>query len=166
MHTYEQMRDLRTMGVASSLIVLLFIQGCGNDAADKSDEAEASDPQTSPLNLAAGKSDDVDSSRSPWVSTDGTEYNILAIGELYFSKGKERMITIEYLSEDPNNKIIREREFSDLYPLAARNLNLDGFDLVGLIAVDKPPKSSGVQSVSGYRDKRTVEEVRQLLQNP
>ena len=71
------------------------------------------------------------------------------------------MLTVKYLSKDPNNKAIRDKEFTDLYVLVAKNLKLDGFDLVGLIAVNKPPKI-GIQMTSGYRDMKSVEEVRKM----
>jgi hypothetical protein len=101
------------------------------------------------------------SQKTTWITNEGVEYNILAIGELFFSQDKERMLTVKYLSKDPNNEAIRNKEFADLYVFVAKNLKLDGFDLVGLIAVDKPPKL-GVQIVSGYRDMKPVEEVRKM----
>jgi len=102
-----------------------------------------------------------DSQKATWITDEGVEYNILAIGELFFSQDKERMLTVKYLSEDPNNKAIRDKEFADLYVFVAKNLKLDGFDLVGLIAVNKSPKL-GIQMVSGYRDMKPVEEVRKM----
>ena len=99
--------------------------------------------------------------KATWITDDGVEYNILAIEELLFLQDKERMLTVKYLSKDPNNKAIRDKEFADLYVFAAKNLKLDGFDFVGLIAVNKPPKF-GIQMVSGYRDSKPVEEVRNM----
>lgn len=101
------------------------------------------------------------SKTAAWITDEGVEYKILAVGELLFSQNKERMLTVKYLSKDPNNKAIRDKEFTDLYVLVAKNLKLDGFDLVGLTAVNKPPKI-GVQMISGYRDMKSVEEVRKM----
>jgi hypothetical protein len=101
------------------------------------------------------------SQRATWITDEGVEYSILAIGEMFFFPDKERMLTVKYLSKDPNNKGIRDKEFADLYVLVAKNLKLDGFDLVGLTAVNKPPKP-GFQKVSGYRDMKPVEQVRKM----
>ena len=143
---------------------VLLICGCSTVSTSENGQSETIDPNNKPLNFATGH--EAGTANSAWVSANGTEYQILAIGELYFSNEKEQMITIKYLSKDPSNESIREKEFSDLYPLAARKLNLEGFDLVGLIAVDKPPISFGIQRVSGYRDMKSVEEVKQLAEKP
>ena len=99
-----------------------------------------------------------------WMTPNGTEYRILSIGELFFTDEQKRMLTIRFLSKDPKDEVVREKEFSDLYVLAAQNLNHDGFDMVGLEAVDKPPKKFGIQKVSGYRDNKTVDEVKELAE--
>lgn len=99
-----------------------------------------------------------------WMTPNGAEYRILSVGELFFTGERKLMLTIKFLSKNPKDKVIREKEFSDIYVLAAQNLNLDGFDMVGLEAVDKPPKKFGIQKVSGYRDNKTVDEVKELAE--
>jgi len=99
-----------------------------------------------------------------WMTPNGAEYRILSVGELFFTGERKRMLTIRFLSKNPKDEVIREKEFSDIYVLAAQNLNLDGFDMVGLEAVDKPPIKFGIQKVSGYRDNKTIDEVKELAE--
>ena len=71
------------------------------------------------------------------------------------------MLTIKYLSKDPYDKTIRDKELSDLYVLVAKNLQLDGFDAVNLTAMDKAPKF-GIQVAHYHQDVKSVEEVKKL----
>ena len=98
-----------------------------------------------------------------WRTEEGAEYEILSIGESSLPKNKERMMTVKYLSKDPNSKEVRDKEFKDLYIYIAKNFKLDEFDFVCLTGVDKIPEE-GTYTVSGYRDAKPVEEVRKMAE--
>lgn len=99
--------------------------------------------------------------RSLWITNEGVEYNIISIGKSFVFPGKKRMLTVKYLSEDPYNETIRDKELSDLYVLVAKNLQLDGFDSVNLTAMDKAPKF-GIQVAHYYQDVKSVEDVKKM----
>ena len=97
------------------------------------------------------------------IADDGTKYEVLQKQKLIF-KG-DKMLVITYLSADPDNESIRNKEFQDLYQITADNINPNSdYDYIGLIALKKRPKSFGVTINSGYRDRRKFSDVL-LLRN-
>ena len=101
-----------------------------------------------------------------WTTDGGVEYKVLAIGYLYFHGDSERMLAVKYVSKNPFDPQVRRSEFHDMYTMVAQKLKLDNVGSVGLEAVNKPPKAFGVSSSSGYRDRKSVDEVRRLVEIP
>jgi hypothetical protein len=98
-----------------------------------------------------------------WKTDSGKKYEILKIGVLYSSEyGK--MLTVRFKSKNIENSELRERELQDMYILVAQKMNLEEFTHVGLEAVPKGDPHFGCQQIIGYRDNKTVDEVRQLAQ--
>jgi hypothetical protein len=97
-----------------------------------------------------------------WYTPLGKEYKILGIGVLYSNKyGK--MLTVRFISENVGNVEIREREFQDIYMLIAQKMNLNGFTHVGLEAVPESEPQFGCHTTTGYRDNKSVDEVKKTL---
>jgi hypothetical protein len=134
------------------VLVALFFTAC-----DKKAPKNTANEKDSNLEQALHKG----KQSSLWITDEGVKYNILGIGKLFTFPGRKRILTVKYLSKDPYNKTIRDKELSDLYVLVAKNLQLDGFDAVNLIAVDKAPKF-GIQIAREHRDAKSVEEVNKM----
>lgn len=98
-----------------------------------------------------------------WTTDEGVEYKIMAIGQLYFQNESERMLTVRYISKDPTDPQVRKVEFHDMYTMVAQKLKIDEFGSVGLEAVARPPKVFGITRNLGYRDRKSVDEIRQLV---
>ena len=101
--------------------------------------------------------------REIWKTEGNVEYKIMAIGQLYFPANSERMLTVRYISKDPTDHQVRQAEFHDMYTMVAQKIKLDGFGSIGLEAIAKPPKAFGLTRNSGYRDRKSVVEVQQLV---
>lgn len=97
-----------------------------------------------------------------WQTSSGKEYKILKIGILHSSKyGK--MFTVRFKSQNVNNPELLGQEFRDIYILVAQKINLTGFTHVGLEAVPKNDPHFGCQKIIGYRNNKSVEDVKKLI---
>lgn len=143
--------------LTATISAIMILNGCNDKPVTTPPEANAPDPNEQ-TQIAIG----LEMQGRIWVTSNGTNYTVLSVGQLYFADDNQRMLTVRFLSKDPHDKAVREVEFNDIYVLVARNFDLTGYHLVGLEAADKPPVSFGVQKVSGYRDNKTVEQVKEL----
>ncbi|MEW5248293.1 hypothetical protein [Microbulbifer discodermiae] len=66
------------------------------------------------------------------VADDGTKYEILGKQDLLFEGDK--MLVITYLSADPRDEQVRNKEFQDLYQITADNINPNSeYDYIALV---------------------------------
>jgi hypothetical protein len=140
------------MHTVAIISIALIFAGCNKKTPVNSSDNKTNDNQVLPKSTG----------KSRWITDEGVEYNILAIGKMFLYPDKKRILTVKYLSKDMKNKTIRDKEFTDLYVLVGKNLKLDGFDYVSLIATNKSP-TFGIQIRSEYRDIKPVEEVKKIV---
>jgi len=149
--------------------VLMFVDGCSSkkDSLEKEErinDIEQVDKKEQENGYLYGYEGTFNKPLS-WENPEGKEYKILKIGKLRFRPENSLMLTVRYLSKDPFDESIREKEFHEVYILVAKHLDLTGYDYVGLEAVDKPSPKFGITKISGHRDNKTVEEIIELAKS-
>lgn len=92
------------------------------------------------------------------VAEDGTKYEMVSKQNIIFEGDK--MLVLTYISKNPGDKTIRNKEFQDLYQITADNINLESdYAYIALVAMEKRNKTFGVTKNSGYRDRRKFSDV-------
>lgn len=92
------------------------------------------------------------------TAEDGTKYKVMGKENLLFQNDK--MLVITYISSNPSDEVIRNKELEDLYTIAANNMKSNSeYDYVALVAMEKPNKEFGINKNSGYRDRRKFSDV-------
>jgi hypothetical protein len=91
------------------------------------------------------------------VYHEGNEYSILERGDTY-DEGKPAYL-VRYLSEDPNNDVIREAECADLYAIVAKHLDTNKHERVVIEAVDQKGRLFGIMAPREVRERKSAEEV-------
>ena len=98
------------------------------------------------------------------IANDGKKYEVVNKQNMLFDNDK--MLVITYISADPSNENIRNREFQDLYQITADNINPNSdYDYIALVAMKKRNKSFGITKNSGHRDRRAFSDVLALRKN-
>ena len=92
---------------------------------------------------------------------DGTKYTVLKEQNMIWDG--QSMFVITYISANPQDEKIRNKEFEDLYQFFANNLNPESnYKFIALIAASKPNKKFGITKDIIHRDRRLFSEVLKL----
>ncbi len=92
------------------------------------------------------------------TSRDGTKYIVIRRQNMFFNG--DRMFVVNYISKDPQNEKIRNKEFEDLYDFIAHSISpKSDYDYVALVASTKPRKVFGITEDRIFRDRKPFSEV-------